>query len=289
VARGAPRPVQGRQRATRRRLAAIGPDNRALWASAAREASGSLAALARRLQPGQRAELARAADALARAGQLPRGQRRGYRDPALSAMSGVARVVTDAMLINMPGLATVTLIRQIGQLAAEVGKAHAAAARAAEAQASRAAAEHTLAYTRVVQRIGGIGETAPPARRSGDTEHVSPRSPEHGGRRGPATGSGSGRRRLRTAREFYESITTAAARMTGHASPAADLAAVATPVPIDTTLRHTTGRTTLPTQRAGQQPPEQRPPVVRRPPPTRAHNHHRHQPPRQTGIAHEQR
>jgi hypothetical protein len=188
--------------ATRRRLASTTPDDRALWASAAREASGTLAALARRLQPGQRAELARAADALARAGQLPRGQQRGYRDPALAAMSGVTRMVTDAVLISVPGLAAVTLIRQLGELAAEVGRAHAAAARASEAAAGRAAAEHTLAYTRAAQRIGGTGgiaETAPSAAASRDTERVTPRSPQHGGRRGPATGRGSGRRRPRQA------------------------------------------------------------------------------------------
>jgi relaxase-like protein len=190
--------------ATRRRLAAIGSDDRALWASAAREASGTLSALARRLQPGQRAELARAADALARAGQLPPGQRRGHRDPALAAMSGVARVVTDAVLVTVPGLAAATLIRQVVEFAAEVGNAHAAAGRAAEAAAGRAAAEHALAYTRAATGpdatggSGGIGETAPSARTSGDTERVPPRAPAPGGQQDPARW-GSRRRRPRQA------------------------------------------------------------------------------------------
>jgi len=134
---------------TRRRLAGIDPADGQGWASAAREAAGGLAALAGRLQPEQRAELARAADALARAGQLPRGGRRGHRDPAVVMLGGVARVATDAFLVARGGqVATLTLLNEMAELAADVGRAHQAAGRLAESSASLAAAEQTLSYVR---------------------------------------------------------------------------------------------------------------------------------------------
>lgn len=143
--------------AARRRLAGLAPEERDGWASAAREASGCLAALARRLQPEQRAQLARASDALARAGEVPHGARRGHVDPALVALSGVARVAADASLTSHASLVSPTaLVRELAALAVDLGAAHDAAARAGEAEASRLAAEHTLAYLRTVST--GIAE-----------------------------------------------------------------------------------------------------------------------------------
>lgn len=134
---------------TRARLAAVDASDIQGWASAAREAAGGLSAMAGRLQPGQRAELARAADALARAGQVPRGGRRGHRDPALVMLGGVARVATDAFLVARGGqVATLTLLNEMAELAADVGRAQQAVGRLAEGSASLAAAEQTLSYVR---------------------------------------------------------------------------------------------------------------------------------------------
>jgi hypothetical protein len=141
---------------TRRRLAAIDPADRAAWSSVARESAGVLAAAAGRLQPGQRRELARASDALARAGELARGEQRGYRDPGLAVLSGVARVTTDALLASQGGsLATMMVMGQLAELAGEIARAHHAQARAAEALAAVEAAEQTLAYVHAASGTGG--------------------------------------------------------------------------------------------------------------------------------------
>lgn len=133
----------------RTQLDAVDPRDAAAWSGVSREAAGVLAALANRVEPGERHQLSRAAQALASAAQHADEEPPPARIDMLAPMAGVARAVTDAALVAHGGpmaLATVTM--QLGRLVQAVARAHELGGRREQAERTTRAAEQMLDYIR---------------------------------------------------------------------------------------------------------------------------------------------
>lgn len=119
--------------AVRAHLHSVPVDDRAAWASVARETAGVFAAWSRRVGGEQGESLARAADALSVSAQTWRsGPRptRSYR----AGIAGAAMVTVSALHGGQGAVGAAVLIRQLATLAKTVHDAHLAAGEAARAQ-----------------------------------------------------------------------------------------------------------------------------------------------------------
>lgn len=135
----------------RTQLAGVTPGDGAAWASASREAAGTLAGLVARVDGARGRQLAAAADACAQAAVVEHGQPRGRRCPQVSRMAGAARVATDVWIAGHGGATGVAqLVSQLQRLTEAIGQAHAAAGRAAHAAAAETAARQMRDYLRGV-------------------------------------------------------------------------------------------------------------------------------------------
>jgi hypothetical protein len=146
---------------TQTRLSAVDPHDHTAWAAAAREAAGALAGVAERVEPSRRAQLARAADTLAWAGQPGRDGREQSRDET-GQLAAVAQVATDTWIAGRNGvIGMVGLIGQLSGLSQQIAAANHAAGRAHDAALAAAAHAEMLDYTR---HAAGRPELAQPAR-----------------------------------------------------------------------------------------------------------------------------
>jgi len=154
----------------RSRLTNLDPNDQASWSAVASDASATLAALAARVELDRRGDLRRAANALARVAQTDRGTSR-HRPDGLSAMAGVVRTATDAMLAAHGGpYAVAALIMQLGRLVQAIQHASHTAARTTQARRAAEAADAMLDYVR------STAATAPqtPADRTTEQSRTTP-------------------------------------------------------------------------------------------------------------------
>lgn len=129
----------------RRELAAVPPDDGAVWAGAAREAAGVLSVWSMRLEVHRPGPLAAAADTLARSAQTSVGAPRACRAGRLRDMRGVAMVASAAGR----GTGELMLLRQIVRLMETIADMHRARGQARQAAALAAAARMDLARVRL--------------------------------------------------------------------------------------------------------------------------------------------
>lgn len=149
----------------RQQLAELPVTDTAAWADVARSTSGTLAALAARVEHPKRSDLRRAASSLARVAQAPRRERARSPHAVVRPLAGVARAVTDAHLASRGGaVATTSLVMQLGRIVRQVEEAGRANGRASQARFAANAAEHMLEH---VRRSSRPGEPAPLERDSG--------------------------------------------------------------------------------------------------------------------------
>lgn len=133
----------------RTQLSTVTPGDGTTWASAAREAAGTLSGLAERVGGARGRQLSRAADACAQAAVIEHGNPRGERAPQVSALAGAARVATDAWIAGQGGaVGAAQLVSQLQRLTGNIEQAHKAAGRAERAEHAKTASEQMLAYIR---------------------------------------------------------------------------------------------------------------------------------------------
>lgn len=121
-------------------LAAAAVDDSAVWAGAAREAAGVLAAWSTRLETRHPGPLAAAADALARSAQTPIEEPRARRTGRVRDLRGVAMVAWAAS----GTMSEVLLMQQIIRLVETIGEMHQARGQARQAAALADAARAGL-------------------------------------------------------------------------------------------------------------------------------------------------
>ena len=158
-----------RARAVTDRLAKVPIDDRAAWASAARDGAGVFAALSRRFEGDRPGALAAAADMLARS-----AQKADHRQPRRTDMAGLATVAAQAALVYRgarAGTAGWLLVAaELLRLAQAVERAHIARDELARARELHRRSEAVVGHDwpRGRQEVGvAPPKEAPPPRRQG--------------------------------------------------------------------------------------------------------------------------
>jgi hypothetical protein len=151
-----------------RQLGGVAPTDFAAWSTAASDTSGTLAAVAARLEPDGSGPLSQAADSMAAAAQTTS---RPYQRPdMLRKTPGVARVASGAMIASRGGTAaTRVLLAQLGRTIRAIEAANRAADRAQHALVAARAAEQVDAYLRQSQGIAPAAAGTQPTQKTTHT------------------------------------------------------------------------------------------------------------------------
>jgi hypothetical protein len=150
-----------RARAVTDHLATIPIEDRAAWASAARDGAGVFAALSRRFEGDRPGALAAAADMLARS-----AQKADHREHRRSDMAGLATVAAQAALVRRGGsqgaAGWLLVAAELLRLAQAIERAHAARGELARAQELHRRAEAVVGHDWPRGREEQVAVAAPP-------------------------------------------------------------------------------------------------------------------------------
>ncbi|GAA2148745.1 relaxase/mobilization nuclease domain-containing protein [Actinomadura napierensis] len=181
----------------RQQLAAIAPEDTALWAGAAREVAGVLAAWSAQLEADRPGPLAAAADALARSAQTTRAQPRARREGSIRDLRGVAMVCFAASNGDRGITGQLVLLQQMIRMIEALQEAHRARGQAQHAMALARVSrgELTDLQSSLAARLAAAPGTARPGPSAGSITPIPapgrpPHTPPAPGRGGPEFGRG---------------------------------------------------------------------------------------------------